>query len=52
MVDFAEMPKTLLPYALNINPGLPIIVQQMMIREEIERRSQQTLTTVGSSVKK
>ena len=52
MVDFAEMPKTLLPYALNINPGLPIFVQQMMIREEMERRTQQTLTTTGSSATK
>ncbi|CAF1083577.1 unnamed protein product [Rotaria sordida] len=41
MTDFDDMPKTLLPYALSLNPGLPTHVQQAMIKQEAERRSQQ-----------
>ena len=40
MVDFGDMPKTLLPYALSLNPGLPTNVQQEMIKQEAERRGQ------------
>jgi hypothetical protein len=40
MVDFGDMPKTLLPYALSLNPGLPTNVQQDMIKQEAERRGQ------------
>ncbi|CAF3555868.1 unnamed protein product [Rotaria sp. Silwood1] len=40
MVDFGETPKTLLPYALSLNPGLPMHIQQAMIKQEAERRSQ------------
>ncbi|CAF3718911.1 unnamed protein product [Rotaria sp. Silwood1] len=41
MVDFGDIQKTLLPYALSLNPGLPTHVQQVMIKQETERRSQQ-----------
>ncbi|CAF3948563.1 unnamed protein product, partial [Rotaria sordida] len=41
MVDFEDIPKTLLPYALSLNPGLPTHIQQAMIKQEAERRSQQ-----------
>ncbi|CAF3419908.1 unnamed protein product [Rotaria sp. Silwood1] len=41
MVDFGDMPKTLLPYALSLNPGLPMHIQQLMIKQETERRAQQ-----------
>ena len=41
MVDFGDMPKTLLPYALSLNPGLPMYVQQILIKQEAERRAQQ-----------
>jgi hypothetical protein len=41
MVDFGDMPKTLLPYALSLNPGLPTHIQQVMIKQEAERRAQQ-----------
>jgi hypothetical protein len=41
MVDFGDMPKTLLPFALSLNPGLPMHVQQTMIKQEAERRAQQ-----------
>lgn len=51
MVDFGEIPKIILPYVMNLNPGLPIYVQQLMVKEELERRTQQTLTTQASSVK-
>ncbi|CAF1080002.1 unnamed protein product [Rotaria sordida] len=44
MVDFGDMPKTLLPYALGLNPGLPINIQQAMIKREAERRAQQAAT--------
>jgi hypothetical protein len=41
MVDFGDMPKTLLPYALSLNPGIPTNIQQLMIKEEAERKAQQ-----------
>jgi hypothetical protein len=44
MVDFGDLPKTMLPYALSLNPGLPVHIQQSMIRQEMERRSQQSAT--------
>jgi hypothetical protein len=37
------MPKTLLPYALSLNPGIPTNIQQLMIKEEAERKAQQQL---------
>ncbi|CAF4590735.1 unnamed protein product, partial [Rotaria sp. Silwood2] len=40
MIDFGDVPKPLLPYALSLNPGLPTNVQQLMIKQEIERRAQ------------
>ncbi len=40
MVDFGDMPKTLLPFALSLNPGLPTNVQQDIIKQEAERRTQ------------
>jgi hypothetical protein len=43
MVDFGDMPKTLLPYALSLNPGIPTNIQQLMIKEEAERKAQQQL---------
>jgi hypothetical protein len=50
MVDFGDMPTTLLPYGLSLNPGLPMHTQQMMIKQEAERsasqqQSQQTPTS-------
>ncbi|CAF1072303.1 unnamed protein product [Rotaria sordida] len=41
MVDFGDTPKTLLPYAVSLNPGLPTHIQQALIKQEAERRSQQ-----------
>jgi hypothetical protein len=39
MVDFGDMPNTLLPYAFSLNPGIPTNIQQSMIEEEAERRA-------------
>ncbi|CAF3614504.1 unnamed protein product, partial [Rotaria sp. Silwood1] len=44
MVDFADTPKTLLPFALTLNPGFPINIQQTLIKQEAEKRTQQTST--------
>ncbi|CAF4614872.1 unnamed protein product [Didymodactylos carnosus] len=38
IVDFAELPKMILPYALSLNSGLPCHVQQDLISREIRRR--------------
>ncbi|CAF4749849.1 unnamed protein product [Rotaria socialis] len=35
------MPKTLLPYALSLNPGLPMHIQQLLIKQESERKALQ-----------
>ncbi|CAF3332865.1 unnamed protein product [Rotaria sp. Silwood2] len=43
MVDFGEISKTLLPYILSLNPGLPAHVQQSMIDKEGKKRSEQNL---------
>ncbi|CAF1071210.1 unnamed protein product [Didymodactylos carnosus] len=43
IVDFAELPQLVLPYALSMNPGLPSHVQQYMIRQEIQKRQQATI---------
>ncbi|CAF1535446.1 unnamed protein product [Rotaria sp. Silwood1] len=37
-VNFDDMPKTLLPYALCLNPGLPLHVRQEMVEKEAKRR--------------
>ncbi|CAF0859739.1 unnamed protein product [Adineta ricciae] len=39
IVDFNETPKTLLPYVLSLNPGMPIHVQQKLMREEEKKRA-------------
>ena len=41
MVNFSDMQKTLLLYALSLNPGLPMHAQQILIKQELERRTQQ-----------
>jgi hypothetical protein len=49
MVDFVDIPQTLLPYALSLNPGLPMHVQLTMIKQEAERRAQQQQQSPTSS---
>jgi hypothetical protein len=45
MLDFGDMSKAMLPYALSLNPGLPTPMHHTMIRQEIERRQQQESPT-------
>ncbi|CAF1099435.1 unnamed protein product [Rotaria sp. Silwood1] len=45
IIDFDDMPKTLLPYVLNLNPGIPTEIQQKMIQQESARRQQQQTST-------
>ncbi|CAF4872354.1 unnamed protein product [Rotaria sp. Silwood1] len=46
MVDFSELPKSLVPYILTLNPGLPIPIQQESIRRELEKRAQEKLRSI------
>ncbi len=48
MVNFGDMPKTLLPYALSLNPGIPSNIQQEMIEQEAKRRKQQPKSSFQS----
>ncbi|CAF4907361.1 unnamed protein product, partial [Rotaria sp. Silwood1] len=41
MVDFVNTPDGLMPYAFSLNPALPTHIQQMMIKQEEDRRAQQ-----------
>jgi hypothetical protein len=45
MADFGDIPKTLLPYTLSLNPGLPTYIQQELIKQEAERRAEQQQQT-------
>jgi hypothetical protein len=49
MVDFGDMPKTLLPYALSLNPGLPTYIQQTMINEEARRQEKKRLQELAEA---
>jgi hypothetical protein len=49
MIDFGDMPKAILPYALSINPGLTPSIQQTMIKQETEKRQQQSSTSLLTS---
>ena len=46
MVDFLNIPKPILPYAMSLNPGVPAQVRQRMIQQEIERRAQSQMQQV------
>ncbi|CAF4296681.1 unnamed protein product, partial [Rotaria sordida] len=37
MADFGDMPNTILPFALGLNPGFSMNVQQAMIKQETEK---------------
>ena len=49
MVDFANLPKALLSYASSLNPGLPMHIQQILIKQELERRTQQQSQQASAS---
>lgn len=46
-VDFDNIPKTVLSYAVTLNPALPTHAREKLIREEIERREQQSQPTTS-----
>ena len=41
MVDFGNMHKSVVPYALSLNPGIPVSVQYAMIKQKENGRAQQ-----------
>ena len=43
MVDFGNMHKSVVPYALSLNPGIPVSVQYAMIKQKEAERAQQQL---------
>jgi hypothetical protein len=49
LVHFSQISKTVLPYALALNPGLPNQLQQELIKREVERRAQEKLVTAGET---
>ncbi|CAF1011890.1 unnamed protein product [Didymodactylos carnosus] len=40
IINFADLPEMILPYALTFNPGLPSHVQQHLVTQEIHKRAQ------------
>ena len=52
IINFDEVSEAVLPYALSLNPGIPYYVYQQLIRQEIERRSQQIPTTTALLAKR
>lgn len=51
IVDFENTHKSMLNYVFNLNPGLPMHTQQMLIRKETEQRAlpSQTATTTNAA---
>jgi len=47
IIDFSNLSKTILTYALCLSPGLTSEIQQTMIREEVEKQQQ-----ISNSLKK
>jgi hypothetical protein len=37
IVDFGSMPKTCIPFMMNLNPGLPLVIQHNAIQTEIQK---------------
>jgi hypothetical protein len=42
VVDFGNLPKTIIPYAMSLNPGIPTNYKEQLIQQEIERQTQVT----------
>jgi hypothetical protein len=49
IVDFGNMPKTILPFTLGINPGLPITIQHDLIKREVEKRAQADVSNTSQT---
>ena len=45
VVDFATLPKTVLPYILTLNPGLPTLNQYDLIKREVEKQAKESALT-------
>jgi hypothetical protein len=50
MIHFNNTPKILLPYILGVNPGLSLPIQQLMIKQEMEKRTQQQAIPTDISI--
>ncbi|CAF1059374.1 unnamed protein product [Rotaria sp. Silwood1] len=48
MVDFGDLPKNLLPFVLGLNPGFPMNIQQAIVKQELEKQTQQTSTSTST----
>lgn len=44
VVDFIDLPKAVVPYAVSLSPSLPASVQLSLIKQEEQKRAQQTYT--------
>jgi hypothetical protein len=51
LVDFGNIPKTVLPYILSLNPGLPILIQEECIKRELAKRAQGDLLNASQMTK-
>ncbi|CAF1413440.1 unnamed protein product [Rotaria sordida] len=49
IINFLDIPKSLLPYALCLDSGSPVYTQQLMIKQETERREQQQSQQTSTS---
>ncbi|CAF4277464.1 unnamed protein product, partial [Rotaria sordida] len=49
IIDFGDIPKPSLPYALSLNPGLPILTQRELLKRELEKRAQEKLSATTDS---
>lgn len=47
-VDFLDLPKKILPFALTLNPAMPMHIQQVLINKELGRQSEQSSTSTIS----
>jgi hypothetical protein len=45
IVDFADLPMSLSKFDAQLNPGLPVHVRQMMVEEEMKRRTGEPQTS-------
>ncbi|CAF3813272.1 unnamed protein product [Rotaria sp. Silwood1] len=48
LVDFGDIPKTLLPHVLSLNPELAMHIEQLVIKQEAERRTQQASASLAN----
>ena len=51
MVDFANTPKSALPFIISLDPGLPVHVQHAMITGEVERKEKQQQSIAAAAAK-